>query len=39
MVKTAELLGHTDRVLHLALSADQTTVVSLKIQFGIKVYD
>ena len=27
MVKTAELLGHTDRVLNLSLSADQTTVV------------
>ena len=27
MLKTAELLGHTDRVLHLSLSADQTTVV------------
>ena len=28
MVKTAELLGHTDRVLHLAMSADETTVVT-----------
>jgi len=27
MVKTAELLGHTDRVLQLSMSADQTTVV------------
>ena len=29
MVKTAELLGHTDRVLHLAMSADETTVVTI----------
>ena len=27
MVKSAELLGHTDRVLNLALSTDNTTVV------------
>ena len=27
MVKSAELLGHTDRVLHLALSPDETTMV------------
>ena len=26
--KTAELLGHTERVLHLAISPDNTTVVS-----------
>jgi len=28
MTKTAELLGHTGRVLHLAISPDNTTVVS-----------
>jgi len=28
MVKTAELLGHTERVLHLGLSPDGTTLVS-----------
>ncbi|XP_040567228.1 cell division cycle protein 20 homolog [Lepeophtheirus salmonis] len=28
MTKTAELLGHTERVLHMALSPDGTTVVS-----------
>ena len=28
MVKVAELTGHTSRVLHTALSADGTTVVS-----------
>ena len=28
MVKVAELTGHTERVLHLALSSDETTVVS-----------
>jgi len=28
MTKTAELLGHTERVLHLAISPDGSTVVS-----------
>ena len=28
MIKIAELTGHTERVLHLALSSDETTVVS-----------
>ena len=27
MTKTAELLGHNDRVLHLAVSPDGTTLV------------
>ena len=28
MIKIAELTGHTERVLHLALSSDETTIVS-----------
>lgn len=28
MVKVAELMGHTERVLHLALSPDGSTLVS-----------
>ena len=28
MVKVAELLGHTERVLHLAVSPDGSTVIS-----------
>ena len=28
MIKVAELTGHTERVLHMALSCDKTTVVS-----------
>ena len=28
MIKVAELTGHTERVLHLALSSDETTIVS-----------
>jgi cell division cycle protein 20 (cofactor of APC complex) len=32
LIKSAELAGHTDRVLHLAMSTDQTTVVSLSVE-------
>ena len=28
MIKVAELTGHTERVLHLAISSDETTIVS-----------
>ena len=30
MVKTAELLGHTERVLHTAISPDGSTIVRIK---------
>lgn len=31
MVKTAELLGHTERVLHTAISPDGSTIVRIKL--------
>lgn len=34
MQKTGELLGHTERILHLAISPDGSTVVSIAKEYA-----